>query len=199
MDTVRLENSRAPSWHEIAPFFWKNSSRESYDWMCPLEGISKDAPLSTTDRPRPYFVSTHRLFITYEHIYHGAPDSSLATWAVIEKCNAHHKRKRWNHPPKAAEERANWLNVQRHRHYILARPVQSLHLEMSRNENGLRRVSMCGRALGRGYVTWYKNSLDIFNIKRIWGVLVMLKIWLWVYMKRYDPLEDWPLWKGVAL
>ena len=71
--------------------------------------------------------------------------------------------------------RAIWLNVQRRRHYILARHMQSLHLEMSRNENSLRRVSMHGRALKKICVVRYKNSTDIFNIKKIWGVLVRAK------------------------
>ena len=44
---------------------------------------------------------------------------------------------------------------------------------MSRNKSGLRRASMRGRALRKGCVVRSKNSLDIFNIKKFWGVLVI--------------------------
>ena len=39
--------------------------------------------------------------------------------------------------------------------------------------HGLSRAPMCGRALRKMCAARYENSLDIFNIKKIWGVLVM--------------------------
>ena len=47
-------------------------------------------------------------------------------------------------------------------------------------------------------ILYYENFLDISNVNNIWGVLVIPKIWLWVYIKRHDAPMAWPQWEAVA-
>ena len=58
---------------------------------------------------------------------------------------------------------------------MFARPMQNLHLIMSRNEKRLTLRHYAWTRLRKNIcVERDKNSLDIFNIKKIWGVLVMI-------------------------